>query len=172
MERRCFRRRTWTNPHRLPPNPDTIDAVARIDSDPHTEWFVTHSVDRYRKPLACGIWQCPFDSLWVERVERRCQRYGHTTSAWGPYARDSSDSERWDSLGMEISLVIHGKNGSPHSGHGKPGRNAPGICPQLRQIEEVISPIRGPLQPFSHFIIHQVDADSKWSALCSAYSGE
>ena len=73
---------------------------------------------------------------------------------------------------MEISLVIHGKNGSPHSGHGKPGRNAPGICPQLRQIEEVISPIRGPLQPFSHFIIHQVDVNSKWSALCSAYSGE
>ena len=44
---------------------------------------------------------------------------------------------------MEISLVIYGKNGSPHSGHGKPGRNAPGICPQLRQIEEVISSIDG-----------------------------
>ena len=39
--------------------------------------------------------------------------------------------------------MIYGKNGSPHSGHGKPGRNAPGICPQLRQIEEVISSIDG-----------------------------
>ncbi len=92
-------------------------------------------------------------------MERRCQWDGCTPSAWGPYARNSSDSERWDSLGLEISMVIHGKSGSPHSGHGKPGKNAPGICPQLRQIEEVISPIRGPLQPFPHFIIHQVDAD-------------
>lgn len=70
---------------------------------------------------------------------------------------------------MEISLVIYGKYGSPHSGHGKPGRNAPGICPQLRQIEEVISSIMGPLQTVPSFIIHQVDGYSKWSALCSAY---
>ena len=65
--------------------------------------------------------------------------------------------------------MIYGKNGSPHSGHGKPGRNAPGICPQLRQIEEVISSIMGPLQTVPSFIIHQVDVYSKWSALCSAY---
>ena len=68
--------------------------------------------------------------------------------------------------------MIHGKKGSPHSGHGTPGRKTPGICPQLRQIEEVIPAIRGPLEPFFHFIVHQVDADSKWSALCVAYSGD
>ena len=69
-------------------------------------------------------------------------------------------------------MVIHGKNGSPHSGHGMPGRKAPGIYPQLRQIEEEISSITGPLQTVSSFIIHEVDADAKWSALCSAYSGD
>ena len=34
---------------------------------------------------------------------------------------------------------IHGKIVSPHSGHGKPGMNAPGIYPQLRHIELVKS---------------------------------
>ncbi|MAV95483.1 MAG: hypothetical protein CMA31_07385 [Euryarchaeota archaeon] len=67
--------------------------------------------------------------------------------------------------------MIHGKKGSPHSGHGTPGRKTPGICPQLRQIEEEISPIKGPLQTTSPFIIHQVDADSKMVSLMQCLSG-
>lgn len=102
-------------------------------------------------------------------MERGRQWDGHTTSAWRPYAWNPGNSERWNSLGMEVSLVIYGKNGSPHSGHGRPGRNAPGIYPQLRQIEEDISSIIWPLLTLSSFIIHQVDGHSKWSALCSAY---
>ena len=47
-------------------------------------------------------------------------------------------------MGLEISLVIHGKNGSPHSGHETPVRNAPGMWPKLRHIEELISPITDP----------------------------
>lgn len=43
-------------------------------------------------------------------------------------------------MGLEIPLVIYGKNGSPHSEHETPGRNAPGMWPQLRHIEELISP--------------------------------
>ena len=39
---------------------------------------------------------------------------------------------------------IHGKKISPHSGQGKPGMNAPGIYPQLRQIELVRSSIISP----------------------------
>ena len=80
---------------------------------------------RYRKPLACGIRECPIDSLFGGARGAGVPAVRTYYLCLGPYARDSSDSERWDSLGMEISLVIHGKNGSPHSGHGKPGRTRP-----------------------------------------------
>ena len=67
--------------------------------------------------------------------------------------------------------MIQGKNGSPHSGHGTPGRKAPGIYPQLMQIEEDISANSVTLGSNSPFIIHEFDGDAKWSALCSANSG-
>ena len=43
--------------------------------------------------------------------------------------------------GFEIPMVTHGNTSSPHSGHGSPGRNAPGMNPHFKHIDDVTSSV-------------------------------
>ena len=138
----------------------------------------------YRLPLACRDWKLATNFVWLECMAERCFRKFDSAANWGFYAWNSSNHKRWNTLGLEIPLVIrvglslilksvaffslglrqvgkslhpwmadlitsfqgvfwknkiHGKIVSPHSGHGKPGMNTPGIYPQLIHIELVKS---------------------------------
>ena len=165
---------------------DTLDVLAWTDVPSHTDGCSLVTVVSDWLSVAGRDWEFVADFVWLECMAERCVRKLNSATYWGFYARNTGNNQRWNSVGMEIPLVItvhlsliqksvafffsgrrpvnkslhpwifehrqtfegvfwryiiQGKINSPHSGHWSPGRNAPGMYPQLRQIELVKSSI-------------------------------
>ena len=51
-------------------------------------------------------WEFVADFVWLECLAERCVGKLNSATYWGFYARNTGNNQRWNSVGMEIPLVI------------------------------------------------------------------